>query len=293
MEWDDLRYVLAVHKAGSVAGAGRALNISHVTVFRRIEKIEKALGVRLFDRKSQGYVATPVGLEIVEQAESLEDQINSLERRVWRQDSLVHGTVRVTTTDTIGLTVFPQIIRGLRDKHPELKVETIISNAVLNITKRDADIAIRYLTSPPETLIGHRLTPVRYAVYGSKKTGRRSAKTDLSKLPWVAPDDTPLEARFNKWIKEAGYEPCVVYRANSFVALAAAIRDGVGVGVLSCFTARSIGGLVQLTAPVDALELNYWILTHPELRSVARVATAYRYIRESFTALRPLFAGQA
>ncbi len=293
MEWDDLRYVLAVHKAGSVAGAGRGLSVSHVTVFRRIEKIEKDLGVRLFDRTNRGYVATPVGMEIVAQAEQVEDQINALERRVWRRDSLVRGIVRLTTSDTIANTVLPGMLRSLRDKHPGLLVETVVSPAVLNITKRDADIAIRHGKSPPETLIGHRVARVRYAVYGWKGIGGRGKRPDLSKLPWVAPDESPEESRFTRWLHDNGHQARVVCRINSFVALAAAVRAGVGVGILSCFTARSVGGLVQLTPPIDSLELYYWILTHPELRSVARVATVYAHIRESFAGLRLLFEADA
>ena len=293
MEWDDLRYVLAVHKAGSVAGAGRALHISHVTVFRRIEKIEKGLGVRLFDRKNQGYVATPIGMEIVEQAEKVEDQINALERRVWRQDSLVQGTVRLTTTDTIATTVLPGILRGLREKHPGLQIETIMSYALLNITKRDADIAIRHGMSPPEHLIGHQVAQVSYAVYCAKSLlPRRGRPPELSKLPWVAPDDSPEQARFTKWLRENGHEPRIVYRTNSFMAMAAAMEAGVGAGILSCFTAANLRGVVRLTPPIDAIEWRYWVLTHPELRSVARVATVYAYIRESFAALQPLFAGE-
>jgi DNA-binding transcriptional LysR family regulator len=293
MEWDDLRYVLAVHKAGSVAGAGRALNISHVTVFRRLEKIEKALGVRLFDRRSQGYVATAVGMEIVEEAEKLEDQINSLERRVWRKDSEVRGIVRLTTTDTIAFAVLPELTQGLREKHPGLQLEVIISHNLLNISKRDADVAIRHGTTVPEALIGHRLVTVRYAVYcASSLAPPRGRSADLSKMPWVAPDDTPSQVRFAKWLRENGHESRIACRADSFLAMAAAVKAGVGVGLLSCFTAERLGGLTRLTPPIDSLDWGYWVLTHPELRRVARVATVYAYIRESFAALQPLFAGQ-
>lgn len=293
MHWDDLRYVLAVHRSGSLAAAARALNVSHVTVFRRIECLEKDLGVRLFDRKRQGYVATPLAAEIVQQAEQVEEQVNALERRVWRQDSEVHGTVRLTSTDTIAVTVLPGILAGLRTKHPKLLVENIISHDPFNITKRDADIAIRHTVAPPEMLVGHRLTPVRYAIYAGKKLAGRRRPPDLSKLPWVSPDDSPVEYRFIKWIRENGYESQIVLRCNSFVALATAVKAGVGVGILSCFTAESLGGLVRLSPAIKEVEWQYWILTHPELRDVARVATVYAFIRESFAGLRPLFLGEA
>jgi DNA-binding transcriptional LysR family regulator len=295
MHWDDLRYVLAVHRTGSLAGAARALNVSHVTVFRRIECLEKDLGVRLFDRKRQGYVATALAAEIVQQAEQVEEQINALERRVWRQDSEVHGTVRLTSTDTISATVLPGVLARLREKHPRLVIENIISHDQFSITRRDADIAIRHTISPPEMLIGHPLTQVHYAIYAGKKFApRRGGKPpDFARLPWVSPDDSPVEYRFIKWIREHGHEPQVVLRCNSFVALAGAVKAGVGVGILSCFTAESLGGLVRLSPPIREVEWQYWVLTHPELRDVARVATVYSFLRKAFAELRPLFHGQA
>lgn len=290
MEWDDLRYVLAVHRAGTLAGAARALNISNVTVFRRIEHIEKTLGVRLFDRKRQGYVATPIGAEIIGQAEQVEDQVNAIERRAWRQDSQVQGTVRLTTTDTIAIMVLPGMLARLRKAHPRLNVELIVSHDPFNITKRDADIAIRHTVTPPEMLVGHKLTVVRYAVYGQRRFApRRGRAPDLSALPWVSPDDVPTEFRFIKWIRDNGYEPRVVLNCNSFVALAAAVKAGVGVGILSCFTAKSLGGLVRLSAPIPETEWQYWILTHPGLRDVARVSTVYSFLREEFAKAQPLF----
>ncbi len=294
MEWDDLRYVLAVHRAGTLAGAARALGVSHVTVFRRVEQIEKGLGVRLFDRKRQGYVATPVAAGIVGQAEQVEDQINAIERRIWRQDREVQGTVRLTTTDTIAVAALPVMLAGLRKAHPRLNVEVMISHAPLNLTKRDADIAIRHTVSPPEMLIGHRLTPVRYAIYGARRfapRGRRGTP-DFSAAPWVAPDDDPVEYRFTKWLREHGHEQRIVLRCNSFVAMAHAVRAGVGVGILSCFTADGIDGLVRLSPVIREVDYEYWILTHRELRDVARVATVYAFLREAFGALRPLFLGE-
>lgn len=294
MEWDDLRYVLAVHRAGTLAGAARALGVSHVTVFRRIEHIEKGLGVRLFDRKRQGYVVTPVAAGIVAQTEQVEDQINAIERRIWQQDHEVHGTVRLTTTDTIAIAVLPGILAGLRTAHPGLSVEMMISHASLNLTKRDADIAIRHTVSPPDMLIGHRLAPVRYAIYGARRfapRGRRSAP-DLATVPWIAPDDDPSEYRFTSWLRENGHEQQVVLRCNSFIAMAHAVRAGVGVGILSCFTADGIEGLVRLSPVIRAVDYEYWILTHRELREVARVAKTYAFLRDAFAAMRPLFLGE-
>jgi DNA-binding transcriptional LysR family regulator len=294
MEWDDLRYVLAVHRSGTLAGAARTLRVSHVTVFRRVEAIEAALGVRLFDRKRQGYVATIAGEDIVARAAQIEDAVNTLERSVWRQDAEVHGTVRLTTTDTIGNTVLAPMLAALRQAHPDIVVELDVSLTVQNITKRDADIAIRHTAKPPEMLVGHVLTPVHYGVYGCQRDfgGRRRAP-DLAAVPWVSPEDTPMDYRFIRWIRESGYEDRIVLRCGSFLALAHAVRAGVGVGIVSHFVAAEVGGLVPLTPTLAPLDLQYWILTHPELRQVARVTAVYAFLRKAFAALRPRFTQPA
>lgn len=295
MQWDDLRYLLAVHRLGSLAGAARTLNVSQVTVARRVEQLEKALGVRLFDRKRDGYRVTTVGAALVGQAEIVEEQVNALERRAWREDHQVRGTVRLTVTDTVGSTVLGPALRNLREQHPQLVLDVTISNQAVNITKHDADIAIRHTTSPPEMLVGHLLTPVRYAVYGSAQFATRGRRkpVDFSAVPWVAPDESAVEQRFNDWLTQHGHDGRVVLRCNSFLGIYSAVRAGVGVGILSCFTASSLGGVVRLSPVIPEVDFAYWILTHPELRGVARVATVYAFLRRSFAELRPLFTGSA
>ena len=133
MQWDDLRYILAVHRGGSMAGAARLLGVSHVTVFRRVEAIEKSLAVRLFERKKQGYEATPAGQDMVEQAAQIEEQIKAVEARVWQHDCQVKGTLRITATDSFNTVVLPPIIASLCAQYPDLKVD-LVSMALIDST---------------------------------------------------------------------------------------------------------------------------------------------------------------
>lgn len=294
MQWDDLRYVLAVGRAGSLAGAARSLRTSHVTVFRRVEAIEKDLGVRLFDRKRDGYAPTAVAREILQQAEQVEEQIHALERRAWRRDSEVQGTVRITATDTIAGFILPGILARLQRQHPGLRLELDSSDAPANIAKRDADIAIRHTRAPPEMLIGHRLTPVAYAVYGAPALAARYRRNpDPAAFPWVAPEESSYDFPFIKWLRDHGVAARVGLHCKSWVTLTEAVRAGAGLGVLSCFMGDGRPGLVRLTPPIPELEFQYWVLTHPEMRQVARVATVYAFLREGFAGLRPLFTGAA
>lgn len=294
MQWDDLRYVLAVHRSGTLAGAARALGVSHVTVFRRIEAIEKSLGARLFDRKQHGYIATPAAAEIVEQAGQIEEQIKALESRVWKHDSRIHGTVRITSTDSFGAFLLVPLIAQLRRKYPEIVVDLVVENDLLNIGKREADIAVRGTSSPPETLVGHNIAPLRMAVHASKSFAARHLRNegDLAKVPWIGLERGLTGDGTMQWISENGYESRVVMLCNSYLARCYAVHAGIGVGIMSCVVAAGLRGLVRVSPLLPELEKQVWVLVHPDLREVARVAAVYAFLRTELGKLRALFAGE-
>lgn len=285
MEWDDLRYILAVHRAESVAAAARTLGVSNVTVFRRIDAIERSLGVRLFDRTKQGYVATVAAAEMVEQAARIEEQIVQLESRAWKHDSRVRGTVRVTTVDTWGALLLPPMIRKLGGLHPGLRIHVIVDSELLNMTQREADIAIRSTSAPPENLVGHRLGAIGYSVYAAKSLARRlRGKKDLSGVPWIGIDPPPTGhlADIRRWISIHGYEGQLVLTSNSVMEAAMAIRSDVGVGIISDLLAGALGGVVAVSEEIPELRRDIWILVHPDLRDVARVTAVYTFLRTEF-----------
>jgi DNA-binding transcriptional LysR family regulator len=297
MQWDSLRFVLAVHTAGSVNGAGARLGVDPVTVARRIKAIEKQLGARLFDRTRQGHVATPAALEIVRQAEKIEEEIGALERRLWKRDKELSGTVRVTAPDTTGAFILAPLLPKLHAQHPGITIELNVDNRVLNISKRDADIAVRPTVRPPDNLIGHRLATVQYAPYAAKSVLPRSKKRrpDFSQLPWVGLDGSFSGNRvttYRRFLESQLQSGRVLLTVNSALAMACAIKEGVGAGVLSCVTAARLGGLVRLGPVIDELAADLWILTHPELRDVARVATVYAFFREELRGIKGVFEGR-
>jgi DNA-binding transcriptional LysR family regulator len=261
------------------------LGVSNVTVFRRIDAIEDALGVRLFDRTKQGYVATAAAAEIVEQAAPIEQQIRELESRVSKHDSQVRGTVRVTTVDTWGALLLPPMIRKLGGLHPGLCIHLIVDSELLNITQREADIAIRSTAAPPENLIGHRLGEIRYSAYAAKSLARRlRGKKDLSGVSWVGLDPAPAGhlARTQQWIRANGYEGQLALTTNSVLQMAMAIKMGAGVGIISDLLASALGGVVAVSDEIPEMGRDIWILVHPDLRDVARVTAVYAFLRAEF-----------
>ncbi|ONX33914.1 LysR family transcriptional regulator, partial [Burkholderia cenocepacia] len=167
LSWDDLRLVLAVAQAGSLAGAARRLGISHATVFRRLAAIEAELGVKLFERTRAGYAPTPAGEDAAAAAERIQDEVHGVERRVAGRDVRPSGTVRVTTTDTLLSGLLSPVFAAFRHACPEITLEVSVSNAVFDLSKREADVAIRPSSSPPEVLIGRRVGTIAQAVYAA------------------------------------------------------------------------------------------------------------------------------
>lgn len=155
--WDDLRVFLAVARAGSLSGAARALSVNHSTVFRRIGAFEAALGVRLFERQSDGYLLTPAGEELRDGALRIEEEIASLSRKVAGQDLRLSGAVRVTTIDMLAFGLLPRHLARFRDAYPGIEIELVVGNTMLNLSRREADVALRVGNTPPETLVGRRV----------------------------------------------------------------------------------------------------------------------------------------
>lgn len=143
IDWDDLRFALAVATEGSVAAAARAMSVNHSTVLRRIGAFEKRLGVRLFDRLPTGYVLTAGGEELIASARRMDETVTALERKLAGRDLHLSGTLRVTTADTLAGSILPKIVAGFRAANPGIVVELAVSNAMFNLTKRDADVALR------------------------------------------------------------------------------------------------------------------------------------------------------
>jgi DNA-binding transcriptional LysR family regulator len=143
-QWDDVRFFLAVARAGSLSGAGRAMGVGHVTVGRRITLLEKQLGVTLLNRTPDGFVTTSAGDAILRQCAAMESAAADLERIVGGSDALLAGSVRVTTTEGLAYQLVAPAIAALRETHPELRIDLLVGARSLDIARREADLAVRF-----------------------------------------------------------------------------------------------------------------------------------------------------
>ena len=291
LAWDDLLYVLSVGRTGSLSGAARALRVNHSTVFRRIGAIEEQLGARLFERRRDGYAPTAAGEAVIALAGRLDEEVVALERKFAGQDLRPTGTVRVTTTDTMIATVTPLCGR-FRQLYPEICIELVTGNEFLNLSRRDADVALRPSRQPPDTLYGRRLSGIAFAIYGSPAYLAAAGGTDLTRAhQWIGLDDSLSHLSVHGWIAEHVPPDRIGFRASSFVAVTEAARSGMGLALLPCYLAEGAGGLERLGEPLSDLATDFWLLVHEDLRRTARVRAFIDFISAEMAKLRPQMEG--
>ena len=293
MDWNDLRYVKAIADTGNVADAANYLDVHQSTVFRRLNTLEKDLGVRLFERLSDGYVMTMAGEDFCQSAERIEADILALNRRISGQDMRPSGTIRVTMADALLVKLLAPCLAKFRLAYPEIELEILISKDMLNLTKRDADIAIRTTNQPLETLVGRKVARVAIAVYGSKEylTSHPHA-SNLNNHDWIGFDETVLDSATANWLKKTIPDVKFQYRFNTCMGILAAVKENIGLALLSCYLGDSDPDLVRLSLPIWELEKQLWVLTHEDLRYVTRIRTFIDFVASFLTSKTELLEGQ-
>jgi DNA-binding transcriptional LysR family regulator len=292
LDWDDLRVVLAVAREGSLSGAARYLRVTHSTVFRRLAVLEQTLGVRFFDRFRDGYVTTPAGEAAAILAERLADEIAELERRLAGQDMRPSGTVRVATASTIW-TLVCRYLPEFRVKHPEIVLEFTIANAMANLTRREADVAIRPVPEPPEHLVARRIADIAHALYASPDYLARNNTPDLDGQDWIGLEDGATPSVVGRWLRQHVRTGNMVLVVDALPALRDAARAGLGVAVLPCYMGDSDEGLRRVAGTSPGVPRSaLWLLTHDDLRRTARVRAVMDFFSVALSRHRTLLEGE-
>ncbi|WP_137892162.1 LysR family transcriptional regulator [Ramlibacter sp. 2FC] len=280
----DLETVLAMVRTGTVAAAGERLGVDASTVFRSIQRIERGLGQRLFERSRTGYGPSELAQALAEHAEQLEAQLESARSVAQLRSEQVSGTVRITTTDTVLHGLVAPALKELHAAHPLLAYELHTGNELASLTRRDADIAVRATKRPPQHLVGKHVGPIRVALFAAKKGAvRRYKDVEAGKAPWIATDDALPEHPSVLWRKKHFKTALPSYRVNSILTVMELVALGLGVGVLPLFLAQSHPDLVQLTEEIDECQTELWLLTHPESRHVRRVSTVFGHLSRTLS----------
>jgi DNA-binding transcriptional LysR family regulator len=290
IDWDDLRTALFLARAGSVRRAARDLGVSHSTVLRRLDALEATTGVRLFERKAEGYEVTPAGQDVFDTAVNLEEGVLALERRVQGRDLRLAGPVRVTLPDPF----LPLLLPALRDlgaAHPDIVVTAAVEVGFADLAHREADVAIRLAAEPPPDLVGRRLASAGVGVYGSERYLEGRSTRNLDALDWIGWEEGSPMA-FERWRRERVPRARVRLRLSTPSAIREAVDAGLGVSVLPCVLGGARPGWRRVhRIPESATPL--WILTHRDLRTTARVRVVRDCMADAIVRARAIIEGRS
>lgn len=294
LEARDLMLVHAVANTGTVAKAAADLGVHPATVFRRLDALEHDLGVRLFERGRAGYSLTDAGNRIRVLAERMRADLYAVEYELRGQDRRPQGIVRVTTTDTLVMTLLTPMFVKFRAQHPGIELHINASNQFLALTEREADVAIRPTREVPENLVGRAVCGVAMAVYAARDYLRHvPERQDLAAHTWIGTDDSLAQVRAARWLRANFPQAAVAYRINTLLGMWQAARSGLGLAVLPCYLADGDAELIRVRPPLPELSNKLWLLTHPDSRKTARIATFLRFIAAELSAQRAILEGRA
>ena len=289
-DWDDIRVFLEVQRAGTLAGAARKLGVDYTTVGRRLRAMELDLGTSLFERKADRFVLTEVGEEIRVAGQQMEEAALTLERRALGADRRLSGLLRVATTDALAQFIVLPALRTLRERHPDIRVQLLTGPARLDIARREADVAVRYVRPEGGDLISRRLLRIATAFYGSAaylaKRSMPPPNGSMRGVDVVAPDEGMRS--WSRLLPEARY----VLRANTMSALVTAVRLGLGIGALHCWIAAPHSDLRRVW-PDEPLEHDdLFLVLHRDVQRTGRVRAFIDALEERAAHVAPVAEGR-
>lgn len=221
--------------------------------------------------------------------------VEDLDRRLVGRDYRLSGTIRLTTTDTLAEHFLHAHLKSFQARYPEIVLELVTSNVMFDLSRREADVALRPGDDPPQHLVGRNLANVGWAVYGAKTYLRERSPprraSQLAQHAVVCGDESLAAVPAMRWLKTQVPESAVVYRASSFGMQFAAAREGFGLALLPCVLADSAPELKRVLGPIKALTTGLWLLTHADLRHAARIRAFMSFVTEAIRADKDRLAG--
>ena len=281
LDWDDLRIFIAIVDGGSLRAASLALGVNHSTVFRRLNRLEKSIGARLFDRFPEGYSLTQTGEEFRAHAIRVREEVDTLQLAVLGKDFKPRGTIRITAPDNIAYAYLPKYFETFRTTYPAIQIELIVGGTSLDLTRREADIAVRATRRPPDYLIGRKVCTLAWAFYASPsylaKEGRPQAQSDLVEHRIIAGEGGTARLPGMSWL-DKNCANQVVARCNTLNAMSGLAEAGYGIALLPDDQFKPELERLFPIAPKQQTDL--WILTHPELRKTERIRLMMKHLFE-------------
>jgi DNA-binding transcriptional LysR family regulator len=295
-DWSDVRYFLAVARHGSTLAAARALGLNQSTVHRRLAELESKLGRELVKRHPNGYRLTEFGKEMLPYAEQIERAIIAFDQH---KDTIARGEVGVIRLTCPEPIMYRILQSGLLDRfharHPGLQVEFVMSDKYLDLSKGDADVALRSGDTDDNALVGRKVADSIWAVYGTLKylerRGRPEGIEGLRHHAIIGLDESMANHRATKWLLEVAPDAGIVARVSSVLGLVSAAKSGIGLAPMPIALGDAEADLVRVLGPIPELTRSWRLLTNPDLRSTPRVSAFFEFINSELAALKPILTG--
>jgi len=291
--WDDIRFFLEVARSGSIRKAAISLNVNHSTVSRRISQFENRLGSRVFEKLPSGYQLTTAGIEILTLAQEMDEQANTLQRRIFARDTLLSGELRVALPSALATHMIMPDMASFAFKYPNISLQISSSYDTVNLTKRQADVAIRLVYdqhSPPDHLYGMRLGEIYRGVYLSKNLlSRTEEDTSKAATQWIYKEEDPS---LPAWAQEHSLALNeTAHIVSDLHTQICATEAGLGLSILPCFMGDANPHLARAPNSQTRFYGDLWMLTHGETRHTPRVRVFTNYIKDVFRHHKNLLKG--
>ncbi len=284
MDWNSLKVFLAIARSGSLSGAANDLVVNHSTIFRRLNAFEEKIGGKLFERINNSYELSALGHELFALAQNIEDSFDGIERHIIGKDFQPKGIVKITAPNNIAYRYLPRYISDFNVKYPEIQIELLVSNQEVNMSNRQADIAVRATSSPPEHLVGRQVATINWSIFASKKYSDKFGlpydKEELINHYLIGATGGLSRLSAFIWL-DKNFSNQVVTRCDDLTAMSYFVESGQGLAFLPDDQYRP--ELIRLFGVQESNPSNLWLLTHPDLRNVQRIKLVMNYLAKAFS----------
>ncbi len=284
LNWENLKFFIALAQEKRLQKAAKILNSNHTTVYRRIKNFEKEINTRLFESTPSGYFLTTEGDKLYKSTLGLEEKIDEISRAIQGTSNALEGEVCITTTISMANTILPKILLGLKKKYPGIRVDLRVGNELYNLSKREADIAIRPSSDVPDHLIGRKLGVLDFNVYSTpsylKDRPKKFFMKNINEYDFIIPNESLAHLLSRKWILKYLKNNHKINQCDNLTIVAEMCNSGLGVAVLPEYFEKKFKNLEVLYRPKLKIGSDLWLLTHKDLSQIPYIKVTMKYLAQ-------------
>lgn len=289
LNWDDLKFFLAVARTGTLRGGADSIQVNHTTLTRRLSVMEDRVGARLFDRSKSGLVLTQLGEDLLPHAERVEDEMTAAARVIVGRDAEPAGTVYVTMPHGLAMTSLMDDVTAFAERYPDITLNLNFTNDVRDLTRREADVSLRIASEVTDDVVGRKLVQMSQAAYCTRAYAERVKDNGGKGLHFIGWHE-PEEATTAKWLLDSPYPKATLkHRVSEPVPLITLAASGLGMAYLACNLGDRHPDLIRAPFQKPLPYRSIWLLLHRDLRNTARVRLFVDFLADRVTARRQEF----